>query len=68
MTMFQNLHRVMRSPDQTLKLACEACGHTTVLGRDDAIAIYGPDAGPFLIRRASRCGVCGERADIQVRI
>ncbi|MGA2951815.1 MAG: hypothetical protein ABSD80_06225 [Caulobacteraceae bacterium] len=68
MTMFQNLHRTLRGPDQTLKLACEACGHSAILRREDAVATYGPDADPFRIRRASRCGVCGERADIQVWI
>ena len=68
MTMFQNLHRTLRSSDQTLKLACESCGHSAALTRDDAIAAYGPDADPPKIRRASRCGVCGERADNQVWI
>jgi predicted RNA-binding Zn-ribbon protein involved in translation (DUF1610 family) len=68
MMMFQTLQRVMTGADQTLRLECGACGHAAALVRDDAFALFGPAAGPYEIRRASRCRQCGEREKIRISI
>jgi hypothetical protein len=66
--MFQNLHRVMIGAHQTLTLECLVCGHTAALNRDDAFALFGAGAGPFEIKRASRCRKCGERENIKISL
>jgi hypothetical protein len=67
MTMFQNLERSLRQ-GQTLKLECEACGHSAAWPQREAIAKLGPDAAPYEIRRKVRCGRCGDGARVRVWI
>jgi hypothetical protein len=59
MLMFQTLTRVMRSPADTLKIACEACGRRTVWTRDEAFERLGPGATPYDVRARLRCSACG---------
>ena len=68
--MFENLHRVMTHPGDTLKIKCMRveCGHLRAWTREEAIAIYGPDAAPYDITSKSKCGVCGERTMIKAYI
>ena len=53
-------------PNDRLKLSCEACGHHAELTRKDAFVLFGADATPFMIRRRSKCLVCGERQRIKM--
>jgi len=65
--MFQVLHRVM-GPADTLKLKCGKCNHQGEWTRDQAFALYGPDAAPYDIRRSSKCGRCECKDRISVWI
>jgi len=67
MAMYESLARVMQ-PNDTLKLACDACGHRAALGRKEAFARFGADATPYTIRRRARCAACGERHRVSVSI
>jgi len=67
MGMYETLSKVM-SPSDTLKLACEACGHRAELPRAQAFKRFRADATPFTIRRRSKCAACGERQRIQVSV
>lgn len=67
MTMFQNLHRSMRSFD-TLKLQCEGCDRLTRFTAVEARACFGADATPQVIRRQSRCPACGAEGQMKVWI
>lgn len=44
--------------DATLKLRCEPCGRTVVLGRAQAGRMFGLGAKPTTVRARARCGVC----------
>ena len=65
--MFETLQNVLQS-GQTLRLECRRCGHTAVWTREQAIDAFGWHAGPYDVRRAAYCGVCGEREKIAVSI
>jgi len=67
MGMYETLSRVMQPKDR-LKLACEACGHRAELTRKEAFVLFGAEATPFMIRRRSKCVVCGERRRITVGV
>ena len=67
MTMFQTLHRSMRSQD-TLKLLCEACDRRTTWTHREAVARCGPDATPMDIRRRLKCQGCGAEGRARVWI
>lgn len=67
MTMFQNLRRSMRRTD-TLKLACEACGHEVALRYDAATQRFGDSATPSDVRRRAICSGCGERQALRIWI
>jgi hypothetical protein len=60
------LGKVMRD-FESLKLRCCACGHEARWTKRRAIAIFGPDATPRTIRRATKCSKCGEkRSDVSI--
>jgi ribosomal protein L37E len=59
--MFETLHKMMSNAGDTLKLRCAACGHEGEMTRERSLAAFGPDAGPFEIRRRAVCAACGAR-------
>jgi hypothetical protein len=65
---FETLSRVLTSPEHTLKLRCDACGHQDVWDREKAIAMFGGDASPYLVRHRLVCGACFARGRSEVWI
>jgi uncharacterized Fe-S cluster-containing radical SAM superfamily protein len=66
--MFETLQKVMTSDDATLKLRCGACGHRDEWPRARAIATFGGDATPYLVRHRLVCGACYARGRAQAWI
>ncbi|WP_309642963.1 hypothetical protein [Phenylobacterium sp.] len=67
MQMFQTLARTM-GPHETLKLACRPCGRQVEWTRAEAMSRLHPDSTPGDVARQVKCGRCGERTAITVRI
>lgn len=66
MSKYETLTTAMRYHDR-LKIAC-ACGHKADFSQAEAVAVFGPDATPFDIRRRLRCSRCHEVGKVEVTI
>lgn len=67
MMMFQTLHRMMGG-SETLKMACEECGHEAAWTSAQAKERLGPDATPMDVRHRLVCSSCGVGGRVRVWI
>ncbi len=66
--MFENLYRVMTSPQDQPKLVRRRCGHEATWSREDAFFVFGEDAAPYDVWRRVKYGACGEKGQIAISI
>ncbi len=60
------LDKSMRYHDR-LHVRCR-CGHEGSFSQAEAVAVFGPDATPYAVKRRLRCSACAEVGHVEVWI